>query len=109
MTLWVNRYRSLRTENCSMSAVSRKRRKVTALASVAKRYAVVAVSPLQRPAPCYRRMGQIFSDQAMTLAAIDRVRSIAWAALAFERGFPAIALDVHLQESSHGAAAIVLR
>src|SRR4051794_3946286 len=65
-----------------MSAVPRKRRKVKALASVAKGHGGSRRKPLQRPvmmvARCYG--------------------SIAWAALAFERGFPAITLDVHLQD-----------
>jgi len=65
-----------------MSAVPRKRRKVRALASVGKGHGGSRREPLQRPvmmvARCYG--------------------SIAWAALAFERGFPAITLDVHLQD-----------
>ena len=55
----VNRYRSLRAENRSMSVVPRKRRKVRALASVAKGHGGGRREPLQRPAMmvarCYRQ------------------------------------------------------
>ena len=44
----VKRYRSLRAENRSMSAVPRKRRKVRALASVAKGHGGGRREPLQR-------------------------------------------------------------
>ena len=49
-TAWVNRYRSLRAENRSMSVVPRKRRKVRALASVAKGHGGGRRESLQRPA-----------------------------------------------------------
>ena len=77
-----NRYRSLRSENRSMSGVPRKRRKVRALASVAKGHGDGRREPLQHPAMMVARCHG----------------SISWAALAFERGFAAIALDVHLQD-----------
>jgi hypothetical protein len=78
--LWVIRYRSLRAENRSMSAVPRKRRKVSALASVAKGRGS------RCGAPGTSRYGCAVC------------RSITGATLAFECGFPAITLDAHLQD-----------
>src|SRR5215207_699920 len=65
-----------------MSGVPRKRRKVRALASVAKGHRDGRREPLQCPAMMVARCHG----------------SISWAALAFERGLAAIALDVHLQD-----------
>jgi hypothetical protein len=79
--LRVNSDRSLHAENRAMSAVPRKRRNVRALASVAKPHGGGRRGPLQRPATVARCR-----------------RSIGWAALAFERSFSAIALDVHLED-----------
>jgi hypothetical protein len=79
--LRVNSDRSLHAENRAMSAVPRKRRNVRALASVAKAHGGGRRGPLQRPATVARCR-----------------RSIGWAALAFEGGFSAIALDVHLED-----------
>ena len=67
---WVNRYRSLRTENRSMSAVARKRRKVRALACVAKGHGGGRREPLQRSVMMVARF----------------CRSITPTAPAFERG-----------------------
>ena len=65
-----------------MSGVPRKRRKVRALTSVGKAHGGGRRKPLQRP--------------VMMVARFDR--SITEAALAFEGGFSAITLDVHLQD-----------
>jgi hypothetical protein len=78
----VNRDRSLRAENRAMSGVPRKRRKVRALAHVTTGHGGSRRDPLQRPVMMVARC----------------CRSIAWAALAFERGFPAITFDVHFQD-----------
>jgi hypothetical protein len=53
-THWVIRYRSLRAENRSMSAVPQKRRKVRPLASVAKGHGNSRRDPLQHPAMVMR-------------------------------------------------------
>ncbi len=87
---WVNRYRSLRTENRSMSAVARKRRKVRALACVAKGHGGGCREPLQRSVMMVARF----------------YRSITPTAPAFERSIPAITLDVHLQDRGVKDAAI---
>lgn len=78
----VIRDRSLRAGNRFKSAVLRKRRKVRALACVAKGHGGGRREPLQPPAMLVARW----------------YRSIAWATLALARGFPAITLDVHLQD-----------
>ena len=80
--LRVNRYRSLRAENRSLCAVPRKRRQVRALASVAIGHGGCRRGPLQRSVMIIARY----------------YRSIGWATLAFEGGFPTIAFDIHLQD-----------
>jgi hypothetical protein len=64
------------------SAMPHLRRKVRALAPVAKGHGSSRRERLQRP----------------VMMVAQFYRSITWAALAFERGFPAITLDVHLQD-----------
>src|ERR1700681_1944956 len=69
---WVIRYRSLRAENRSMSAVPRKRRKVRALASVAKGHGGNRRERLQRPVMMvWRDVAVQFPGPRLRLSAAD--------------------------------------
>jgi len=81
---------SFATDRCAMKIASCLQRPESCRVEVTAFVAVPKGQRRQSPwAPARPRQG-----------GLRRCRSIAWAALAFERGFPAVALDVLLQDTS---------